>query len=155
MTGLTLLGCYICGRLYRRFEDWLHFDLKPLFIALTFLLFVDSFGYGWFGCYASPVAVVTAAVTFNLFKRVHLPACLEKWVLLISPSMFAIYILHIYSPCMKLMALGVSCLHGQMPLELVLVIISILVFSSCMLIDSLRRFSLYMLGKVTKHESLR
>lgn len=59
-TALTLTACYICGRLFRHYENQLVLKVKTLFIGLAILLLIDTLGYGWFGHYTSPFAVLTA-----------------------------------------------------------------------------------------------
>ena len=147
MTGLTLLGCYIFGRLYRLYEDRLNFKIHILLLSLIFLLLLDTLGYGWLGRYASPFAVLTASVVFTLFKGRSIPIGLSKCVLWVSPSMFAVYMLHGYTPCLNLMRYWVGLRDG-ISLDVALVASAMLMFLSCVLIDGLTRLGLFITQKI-------
>ncbi len=92
-TGLTLLGCYVIGRLARLFQ----FDVKVgsrkifwgMFIVLCGLIIVSRMGY-----YASPFAMLLGLTVFLIFKRLSISNGLARLVGFIAPSMFSVYLLH-------------------------------------------------------------
>ncbi len=147
MTGLTLLGCYIWGRLYRLYEDKVNLRFLSFLFILAVLLLIDTLGYGWFGRYSSPFAVATATVVFNLFKRIAISSGLSKCILYLSPSMFAIYILHGYAPCLKLMRLCSGNLQRDIPLEICMIMVAALMFLVCLFLDLTRRSGLFMITR--------
>lgn len=147
MTSLTLLGCYICGRLYNLFENRFSFRVEVLVFVLVVLFFISTLGYGWFGHYASPFAVITSAVAFNLFKRMSFPPGVSKCLLCLSPSMFAVYILHGYVPCLNYIGLCVSNLCKNIPLDVGLITVATLMFLVCIFLDFIRRSGLFMITR--------
>ena len=94
-SGLTLLGVYIAGRLYRKNETW--FDTIPLwcwFVGLVCLSGICTFGMGWFGNYNSPFAALFALSFLHLFKKIRCPNWLCRGLSLLSASVFSVYIFH-------------------------------------------------------------
>lgn len=134
-TALTLLGVYACGRLYRRFENLFQFRTVTLMGVLALLLLIDSFGCGWFGRYASPFAVLTAAVAFALFKRIPLTGDV---ILLISPSLFSVILLHSFRSRFDLLIWCVDCLLSINKVA-ACVLVSLGAFVVCVVIDIPRR----------------
>ncbi len=87
-TGLTLLGCYVVGRLARRFALDEKIPTPALLISWAALLWLVQDGWG---NYASPYAYALALVSFLAVKR-FAPAI--PGVRFIAPSLFVIYLLH-------------------------------------------------------------
>lgn len=137
-TALTLLACYICGRLFRHYENRLVLKTRTLLVALCILLLIDTFGYGWFGHYTSPFAVLTASAVFMLFKRVHVGLLTSRFILLVSPSMFAVYLLSGFRARFDLMTWIVNWLPA-IPRPLACVVSGLFVFIVCAIADIPRR----------------
>ena len=86
---LTFLGVYITARISKLYEEKLR--TKWLFLAA-----IASGVFIWIGFYhySSPFALIFAGSTFYLFKRLPLHHSFKKIIMLISPSMFSVYLLH-------------------------------------------------------------
>ena len=141
-SGFTLLGVYVIGRLYRLHEG--RFDALPLSVyVLAFLVLggLCTLGLGWLGTYNSPFAVLFALSAFHLFKRrVVLPRVVGRMVVWLSPSVFAVYVLHANECAYKVLAQLVDLLRTAMPTWASLVLTAALAFAVCLVIDLLRRF---------------
>lgn len=137
-TALTLLACYICGRLFRHYENRIRIKTPMLFVALVLLLVIDTFGYGWLGHYTSPFAVLTAAVVFMLFQRVHVGPKAACFILMLSPSMFAVYLLSGFRARFDMMAWIVDQIKVG-PRPVACVISGVAVFIVCCIVDIPRR----------------
>lgn len=89
--GLTLTAIYAAARLCRkwRVEEWL--KTRWLLLAVPVLCALTGVG---FGDYNSPFAFALAGVCFLIVSRLTLPTWLGKVVLALSPSLFAVYLLH-------------------------------------------------------------
>lgn len=89
--GLTLTAIYAAARLCRkwRVEEWL--KTRWLLLAVPVLCALTGVG---FGDYNSPFAFALAGVCFLLVSRLALPTWLGKVVPVLSPSLFAVYLLH-------------------------------------------------------------
>ena len=140
-SGLTLLGVYIVGRLYRVNETC--FDAVPLWcwmLGLFCLGAICTAGMGWFGTYNSPFAVLFALSFLHLFKKVRCPNWLGVILSWISASVFPVYILH----ANELSFEGMRCIiknlytHG-VPLGLSMVLTIIIVYVSSIAFDLPRR----------------
>ena len=98
---------------------------------------------GWrlkLGEYCSPFAMSMSILAFFLFKRVVVPRRLETVILFIAPSMFSIYLLHAHTVgavCIKRMQN--LCLESGMSHYLFIPLSAIVVFSSCLALDLVRR----------------
>ena len=89
--GLTLTAIYAAARICR---EW-HLDervrMRWLLAALPVLCALTGIGLG---DYNSPFAFALAGVCFLLVAHVKLPEWLGRAVLALSPSMFAVYLMH-------------------------------------------------------------
>ncbi len=90
-TPLTLVGCYIIGRLARYFTLEKCLSVRCLYAFLLVGICGAACGLGF---YASPFAMLIGLTTFLLFRRISIPNWLSSLSLFLGPSMFAIYVLH-------------------------------------------------------------
>ncbi|MEG2062290.1 MAG: acyltransferase family protein [Kiritimatiellia bacterium] len=90
-TFVMMLGVYTVARLCHRFDlgQWL--TRRRICCIVPVLLLIVGMG---FGEYDSPFAVSLAMVMFILFSRIQLSRRMGQFVLLLAPSMFAVYLLH-------------------------------------------------------------
>lgn len=93
-TGLTLLGVYAVARMVRLWDLARLVRTRHLLFALPVLFGLCILGYGWLGQYASPVAVLMAAVVFLLFLRVRVPSVAAPAIQFLGASMFPVYVVH-------------------------------------------------------------
>ena len=68
-SGLTLMGVYIVGRLFRKLEMLKRIRVWWLWAGVPILIIVVCLGNGWFGHYCSPFAVLLAMLIFCAFLR--------------------------------------------------------------------------------------
>lgn len=89
--GMTLTAIYAAARICRkcRIDEWIR--TRWLLLALPILCVLTGIG---FGDYNSPFAFALAGVCFLMISRVTIPALMGKLVLVLSPSMFAVYLIH-------------------------------------------------------------
>ncbi len=89
-SGLTLLGAYAAARIYRLY------GLERMRFAIILILAPILFVLAALGMneYQNVVSLLLSAVLFSLFLRIAIPAWVERVVMLMSPSVFAIYLLH-------------------------------------------------------------
>ena len=140
-SGLTLVGVYIVGRLYRMNQEY--FDQIPLWgwgIGLLCLGVICTLGLGWFGNYNSPFAVAFALSFLHLFKKIKCPSLLGKGVSWLSASVFSIYIFH----ANELSYVGIKFLikHFQgygMPLICCFILTVLVIYTISVLFDFPRR----------------
>lgn len=109
-----------------------------LLVMLLILLMIDTAGYGWLGHYASPFAIATAMVVFVLFKRIPVNKRVGRFVLLVSPSMFSVYLLQGYRCRFDLMAWFLDRL-SFLNRPLAYVCVGVIIFTICLLADVPRR----------------
>jgi len=141
LSGSTLIGIYVAARLIRMYEEYLHLRTTTLIILVLGIGAFISLGH--FGFYSSPFALVFAAGLFLLFRRLPQGIAGNKFILLMSPSMFSIYLIHtnraglillkkIYAGVMNCADMGI----------LTVFVVGIIVFVLSMGIDMPRRIAL-------------
>ena len=101
--ALTLTAVYAIARMYREYGLDVRIKLGWAFGAIPILLILVIMGwhnkdgvmiYGVLGKYASPFSVLMALCVFHVIRRITLPECLGRFVLVIGTSMFPVYIIH-------------------------------------------------------------
>lgn len=136
-TGLSLIATYTCARLIKLFGLEAYFTRKRLLIACGVLCGIATLGLG---DYASPFAVALAAAIFYLFKSLVIPPRLGKVILLLSPSMFAIYLLHSSRIGFSFIQYAERfLLEHHVPVYAAFVLVAAVIFFSCLLLDLPRR----------------
>lgn len=89
-SGLTLLGAYAAARIYRLYGlERMRFTW--ILVLVPFLFALAALGMNE---YQNIVSLLLSAVLFAFFSRITLPARMGRVILLMSPSVFAIYLLH-------------------------------------------------------------
>jgi surface polysaccharide O-acyltransferase-like enzyme len=140
-SGLTLLGVYIVGRLYRVNETC--FDAVPLWcwiLGLFCLGAICTVGMGWFGTYNSPFAVLFALSFLHLFKKIQCPNWLSAILSWISASVFPVYILHANELSFEGMRCIIKNLYiNGLPLSLSMILTLFIVYVSSIALDLPRR----------------
>ncbi len=134
-TFLTLLCCYVVGRLARRFDLDQKLSTKVLLLSLPVLWFFAGMGAG---DYSSPFAVGLGLTSFLLVKRI--PVRQTYWRFL-GPSMFAIYLLHTNKLGIGLLSSCERFLYENCPIPFILVLAlsSFIVFMFFVVMDLPRR----------------
>lgn len=142
-SGLTLAGVYVVGRVYRGYEKW--FDARPIVLYVISLIAMSltcSLGLGWFGLYDSPIAICVAICMFHLFRHARISGFLGRMCMLITPSIFAIYILHANE---YVYGLAGKLLHVLSGGGLMVPMVASIVFVVAVCADALRRIVLRLL----------
>lgn len=147
-TGMTLLGVYIAGRLYRKFNLERYLTWRRILSLLAVAaLFAGGLGLGE---YNSPFALVLAVCGFALFQRIHVPQWLGRGLLWLGPSLFSVYLLHSndvgFGFISRMSFFGVETHH--LPLFIVYGAVSVVVFCGCVLLDIPRRILVWLLRPV-------
>lgn len=91
LTFLSLVGVYAFARVHKviHFDSYLRRGMK------IFILFIcAAFMFVGFGHYCSPFSVIFVMIVFSYINKLRIAKWCEKIVVLISPSVFAIYLLH-------------------------------------------------------------
>jgi len=149
--GITLLGIYAAARLCRMYEidkrmrtPWLLFML-PIFCLLT--------GIG-FGDYNSPFAFALAGTCFLLVSRLKLNQKVGQFVTMLSPNMFAVYLIHNTEIGFSLMS-KVEQRIIDIPFNafVAFAVVAVFAFVSSVAIDTLRRVVIAMLRRSFCHIS--
>ena len=89
--GITLTAIYVASQICRKMNVDQKIKTVWLLSILPVLWFLAGVGLG---DYNSPFAFALAAVCFFLFKRICLPKWVGRGVILLSPSMFSVYLIH-------------------------------------------------------------
>lgn len=136
--ALTLIGIYIVARLYRKFNVGQRIGPITVFVVMAISIVCTAMGAG---DYNSPFAVLLAASVFYFFERVDFGnAIVSRIVMVISPSLFSVYLLHSHSGGFGYMSKLMEYLLGTgVPLLMAYVIVAVVVFSICLLCDVPRR----------------
>lgn len=147
-SGFTLAAVYAIGRLYR-LEQWdKRIKVTWVFVLLPILLSVICIGFhnkdgvwvqGWLGNYASPISVLVAILVFSLFRRIKLSRRIGGFVVLVSGSMFPVYVIHGRPAIWGWMRTTIEYYLGRCPTPLLLLIVSIIVFTISIIFDVPRR----------------
>lgn len=140
---LTFLCVYVVARTSKLYEDKL--CTKWLFLAAT-----ASGIFTWIGFHhnCSPFSWIFAGAMFYLVKRMPLPSLLEKMVMFISPSMFAVYLLHTNRFGFDLLSKAEAYLMSAGWNYYVMAFtVAIGIFVVCFVLDMPRRVLLYFLEK--------
>lgn len=133
-TVLTLLGVYAFARICCVAR--VHERLKNRHLVLIALVCLPLVAFG-FGNYHSLFSAALALAGFVWMSRVNLPNGLCQFVLWLSPSMFAVYLLHSTRYGFEVIERLQDAL--RLPLVPCAILTGMIVFGACVLIDSIRR----------------
>lgn len=138
MSGLTMLGIYVFARMVRLL-DWERYVSGR--VALVILICTLPFTAVRFGAYDSPVALIVGMALFELGSRMQVRNDgVVRAIKLLTPSLFAIYLLHVNSFGWRGMAWLVRTLRdGALPEPAVFLMGTIIVFVACFVVDLIRR----------------
>ena len=137
LTFLTLLGIYAVARIYKVFNLERYLYNKAGLFILVICIILTAIGLGH---YCSPFSFMLVAVAFTFWRKVRLPNWAESCAKLISPSIFAVYLLHangfgyhvIKSLENRTIDLGVSLYPTYF-------LVAIVIFICCIVLDIPRR----------------
>lgn len=134
-TGLTLIGVYAVGRVYRLKRDKIH---PPLW-AWAALAIVSLIGCVFeLGHYNSPCSVVLAIVGFVVCEKIQLPDWLGRSIMFVASSMFSVYLLQTNRFFIPKFAV-INHHLAVLPLPVRYFIVACIVFVVCVSVDFLRR----------------
>lgn len=133
-TGLTLVGAYAAAR-YCRWSGCLNKISNAAAIGIALL----CVGLAVFklGRYNSPVALVLAALTFKFAHNMKQAS--RSCMTFLAPSMFSVYLLQVNDFMFPFIEDCAACMAIVLPSFLVVVILCIVIFVGCVLIDFVRR----------------
>ena len=146
---LTFLGVYCVARATRLFElD----NIKTIYLVIALIVSIPFVCIG-FSHYHSPFALVLAGSCFYLFKRLPIERIGErfcKFIHYVSPSLFAVYLLHNNSAGLTWLAQLEDRLIGECMWEyhLASLLVAICFFVSCLILDVPRRFVSCFLNRI-------
>lgn len=89
-SGVTLLGVYIVARAARYFS--IYEGLRTRWLILITIVAILGVSVG-LGEYNSPIALLMAVCAWGWFEKVSLPQWLCRWIAIVSPSAFAVYLI--------------------------------------------------------------
>ena len=92
MSGYTLIGIYLATRLLK--TQLVKLPQKPTWLLLLATVLGVVVALSHFGFYNSPFQFLFAAFMFLAFKELKLPKAVCKILRVISPSVFAVYVIH-------------------------------------------------------------
>lgn len=143
-TGLTLIGVYAVGRVYRLKRDKIH----PPHWAWAALAIVSLIGCVFeLGHYNSPCSVVLAIVGFMVCEKIRMPEWLGCAVMFVAPSMFSVYLLQtnrFFIPKFAMISEGLISL----PLPMRYFCTACIVFVICTMCDFGRRIIVSIVRKM-------
>lgn len=137
-SGITLFGIYLVARVLRtkRIDE----RLTASHAFLLFVLTGVAIAVFKFGSYNSPFAVVFATLGFVLFSKIRVRPRLGRIILCLSPSMFAIYLLHVSHCGLTLMkTMEDNLIQNAVPIAVVYLLVAFAGFIPALCIDLLRR----------------
>lgn len=126
-------------RLFNGFKFWIGFIVSIVFCGIGFSHFDSIF------------SLYVAVGLFQMFRLVHVPVAIGRVVLLISSSMFPVYILHQAYRGFNLIEFGMNVsvgLVGDLSPMLCTLFTAIFVFISCLTLDVLRRAFVTAIGRL-------
>ena len=89
-SGLTLLGAYVAARIYRLF-GLERIRSRWIVVIIPILVCFAALGMNE---YNNIVALLLSAMFFTAFGKIRLPPWMSRVVVVLSPSVFAIYLIH-------------------------------------------------------------
>lgn len=101
-TWLTLIGVYVVARLYKIMDLDSVINVKMVLMILPILTVATAFYRGILGSYNSPQIILFTVLIFWLFKHIKLSRLFAKVIVLVTPSLLSVYLLH-YGPFGRLM----------------------------------------------------
>ena len=139
---LMLIGIYVVAASKELNSIGSDTRYMPLWMSIFIIgIVVSGFTRGSLMSYGNPIAIFTAYCGFRAFSLIRLPAKIGRFLLLIAPSMFSVYLLQ--ECCVRHWQILPTCL---LPYGFVGVIAwSLLIFFGCLAIDGLRRMLAFVL----------
>jgi len=138
LSFFTMIGIYTAARMFRLLELENKFQLKQILMTL---LFSACFVLAGFHHHNSPFSLCCVACIFMLVKRIPLNQRVSKFVVLIAPSMFAVFLIHstymghmIFSKVQD----GLIGVCG-VPVFAAYLVVSVVIFCACVVVDGIRR----------------
>lgn len=152
-TFLSLIAIYMFTKAYRTLDLSRYFSTKKALLLLPVCAIPILLGFS--GSSLLPAFIVTA-VFFEVFRRISLPWWMAKVVLFVSPSCFAIYLLHMTSAGLRYMNRFESwlCDEKSVPVVLSYFIVACVTYIACLGLDVVRRLVLHACGKFIKIDLL-
>ena len=139
-TFLSLIGIYILVRIFREINLGHYCTARNAILLLPLCIALMYVGFWWY--WWIPSFIVTCFV-FEFFRRLKVPMFIARIVMFLSPSAFAIYLLHITSGGLTLISrMQVFLVESGCGIQLVFLLTALVTFSICLVIDIIRRLIL-------------
>ena len=138
---ITLVGVYVAARVCRICEVDRFLSVRMCGIVAVILAAVGGFHYTILGGYNSIVTLAMATALFCMFKKIKIVnAFAAKIVEVITPSIFAVYLIH-QSPLGVLLINKIGGLRADLPVPNILfaLVFALVVFLLSLLLDVPRR----------------
>lgn len=134
---LTLLGVYVVARIFRLTGMDMRFRIEGaalLFIACELLAIFKIGGFN------SVIAIGITIGSFVMIRRFPIPRWMSSFVLLVSPGMFSVFLLHAQPWCYKLMINSVDIVSAYgVPKIFSFIIVASITFCAGIIVDLPRR----------------
>lgn len=135
-SGFTLLGIYVLGRMYRKLR--LDERMNILFVAVASIVLAILCSIG-LNEYNSPSAALLAGACFYMISKVKLNKFVAKMVLVIAPSVFAIYLLHQPGTFFSQRMFVIDCVNRGWNIYMIYAVCGVIAFCGSLIIDIPRR----------------
>lgn len=150
LSFLSILPIYIAARFYQKFrlEKFITRRLTVVSLLSCIGLFVLGFWWYWW----IPALVVTM-ITFKWFSQLKCSQMIGRIAVFLAPSMFSVYMLHFSGGGVRFMMDMELWLAGSwgVPMTLDALLVALITFVLCILVDLPRRMLLYPLrGCISK-----
>ena len=152
MSGIWLCIAYLIGAFLKRNEGWNDISKNKLrfvyLITVIILIIVGILLSKYISSYvewlwrspSSPILMLAACVLVLLFSRIEMTHKIKKWVQLIAPTSFGVYLIHVHPFLFSLLENRFSYLATSPVFTMVpfIFLICIVYYLFCVLIDLLR-----------------
>ncbi len=149
-TFLSLVGIYIAVRLYKSLDLGRFCTMRNAIWMLPICVIAMLAGFWWYWWIP---AFVVSCFAFEFFRRLKMPSTMERIVLFLAPSAFAVYLLHITSGGLSLMSRLELCLVEKQGWGILAAFCatSVITYLICLVLDIGRRNSCGLFKMGLKH----
>lgn len=138
---LTLLGVYVVARIFRLFDLRKYFKVSGAALLFVTCIIVATFKIGGFN---SVIAIGITIGSFILIQQVRISKRLWPIILLISPSMFSVFLLHANPWSYELMVKSVDLIADSGVLKIfAFLLVALITFLAGLMVDLPRRIVIH------------
>lgn len=154
LSCLMMAAVYLAARLIRMYEYDRYLQGWKFWSVVLISTVLCALG---FSHYDSPFALIVAVGFFQFIRKLSLPRWFGRVVLWISPSMFAVYILHQTYRGFGFVGMGMSVgdSMGIASACIQTLVAAVVVFVSCVAVDSIRRGAGNLICRIVRGDARR